>query len=80
MVIVFVLLCISVTRSLVINSIPLSEYQLEGAKNYFPFMGADIKGTFSLPKFDDNFDDELGITDEVLKNQLLALVELINQE
>ncbi|SHI90803.1 NADPH-dependent FMN reductase [Flavobacterium terrae] len=31
---------------------------LEIAKNAFPRFGADIKGTFSLPSFNDNFDFE----------------------
>ena len=43
---------------------------LEIAKNYFPYQGADIKGTFSLPSFHDNFKPEVGITNEDLKNQL----------
>ncbi len=33
---------------------------LEIAKNSFPRYGADIKATFSLPSFDDNFDVEKG--------------------
>lgn len=48
---------------------------LESAKNYFPFMGADLKGTFSLPKFGENFSEENGITDAVLKEELLSTIQ-----
>lgn len=48
---------------------------LESAKNYFPFMGANIKGTFSLPKFEQNFSDEKGITDPALKEELLNVIQ-----
>ena len=34
---------------------------LEYAKNAFPRFGAEIKGTFSLPSFDANFDVEKGV-------------------
>lgn len=50
---------------------------LESAKNYFPFMGADIKGAFSLPKFEENFSEEDGITDAVLKEELLNIIRLV---
>jgi len=42
-----------------------------------PFQGADIKGSFSLPSFYDNFDAENGIKNEELKNKLLAIIENI---
>ncbi len=45
---------------------------LDAAKATFPRMGADLKATFSLPSFYDNFDAQKGITDpmhlELLKN------------
>lgn len=42
---------------------------LETAKNYFPFMGAVIKDSFSLPQYYQNFDVEKGIThSELLQN------------
>lgn len=47
---------------------------LEIAKNRFPFQGAIVKGSFSLPSFNDNFDAEKGITNEDLKNQLLGII------
>ena len=36
------------------------------AKNIFPAFGANIIQTFSLPKFYDNFDEKLGITNDLL--------------
>ena len=49
---------------------------LESAKNLFPFSGANIKGTFSLPEFYNSFDFERGITNEEL---LINLNEIVNQ-
>lgn len=42
---------------------------LQSANSYFPFMGASITDTFSLPSFYDNFNDE-EIKDESLKIDL----------
>ena len=50
---------------------------LEIAKNRFPFQGAVVKGSFSLPSFNDNFDTEKGITNEDIKNQLLDIISSI---
>ena len=50
---------------------------LEIAKNRFPFQGGIVKGSFSLPSFNDNFDFEKGITNEELKNELLEIVNSI---
>ncbi|MEO8254321.1 MAG: NAD(P)H-dependent oxidoreductase [Flavobacterium sp.] len=50
---------------------------LEIAKNRFPFQGAVIKGSFSLPSFNDNFNSNEGITDEKLKNDLLEITQAI---
>lgn len=48
---------------------------LEIAKNAFPRFGADIKGTFSLPSFNDNFDVEnLKISNSELDSQLRELI------
>jgi chromate reductase len=47
------------------------------AKNYFPYQGADIKGSFSLPSFHDNFNERIGITNEELKSQLLDIIKSI---
>lgn len=43
---------------------------LEAAKNRFPFLGADIKSTFSLPEFNKNFKTGEGIVNPELKKQL----------
>lgn len=40
---------------------------LEAAAATFPRMGADLKATFSLPSFYDNFSTEAGVTTEELK-------------
>jgi NAD(P)H-dependent FMN reductase len=50
---------------------------LEIAKNRFPFQGADLKASFSLPNFNDNFDAEKGITNPELKSQLLEIINSI---
>ena len=50
---------------------------LDIATNRFPFQGGMVKGSFSLPSFNDNFDAEKGITNEELKNQLLKIVNTI---
>jgi chromate reductase len=50
---------------------------LEIAKNRFPFQGAVVKGSFSLPNFNENFDEKDGITNEDLNNQLLEIVSSI---
>lgn len=48
---------------------------LEIAKNAFPRYGAEIKATFSLPRFDDNFDVEAGeISNFELNQQLKELI------
>jgi chromate reductase len=48
---------------------------LEAAMARFPKHGAEIIGTFSLPKFAENFSEEDGITDAELK---AAFTELMN--
>ena len=50
---------------------------LEIAKNRSPFQGAIVKGSFSLPSFNDNFDAEKGITNEDFKNQLHEIISSI---
>ena len=42
---------------------------LDIAVNKFKWMAADIKGSFSLPFFDENFSEEKGITDEQLATE-----------
>lgn len=51
---------------------------LEIANNYFPHLGAELKGNFSLPRFHENFKLEVGITNSDLKNELLKIVNSID--
>lgn len=50
---------------------------LEAAKSTFPRMGADLRASFSLPSFNDNFDSEKGITCPKLAAQLKRAMETI---
>ena len=50
---------------------------LEIAKNRFPFQGGIVKGSFSLPNFNDNFDVEKEITNEEMRNQLLEITKSV---
>lgn len=50
---------------------------LDIATKRFPFQGGIVKGSFSLPSFNDNFDAEKGITNEELKKQLLDIIKAI---
>jgi chromate reductase len=50
---------------------------LDIATKRFPFQGGIVKGSFSLPSFHDNFNEELGIINEELKNQLFEIVKSI---
>lgn len=50
---------------------------LETAKTLFPYSGAIIKATFSLPSFYQNFDMEKGITNENLLQDLQEIVSNI---
>jgi Predicted flavoprotein len=48
---------------------------MKEASTFFPQFAADIKATFSLPKFNEHFDREKGITDETLKAQHLNTIQ-----
>jgi chromate reductase len=50
---------------------------LDSAKALFPYWGADIKGTFSLPNFYQNFDFEKGIVNDEYKVLLTEVIENI---
>ncbi|WP_309642017.1 NAD(P)H-dependent oxidoreductase [Flavobacterium sp.] len=50
---------------------------LDIAAKRFPFQGAEVKGTFSLPTFYENFDTVNGIINPELKNQLLEIIDAI---
>lgn len=47
---------------------------MKEASTFFPQFAADIKASFSLPKFNENFDRDKGITDETLKAQHLSTI------
>lgn len=53
---------------------------LEHAKAIFPFRGAIIKGSFSLPNFDQNFDEKLGITEPELLQKIESIVKEVRAE
>jgi chromate reductase len=44
------------------------------AVNRFPFQGANVVGSFSLPSFNDNFEEASGITNPELKAQFLEVL------
>ena len=50
---------------------------LEIAEKRFPFQGAEVKGSFSLPTFYENFDAVNGIINPEIKNQLLEIINAI---
>lgn len=50
---------------------------LDIATKRFPFQGADVKGSFSLPTFYENFDAVHGIINPELKNQLMEIIDAI---
>lgn len=50
---------------------------LEMAKNRFPFQGAEVVGSFSLPNFNENFDAENGITNQEALKELTDIVRSI---
>ena len=50
---------------------------LEIANKRFPFQGAVVKGSFSLPTFYENFDAVNGIINLELRNQLLEIISAI---
>ena len=51
---------------------------LEAAKATFPRMGADLRATFSLPSFDEQFDAEKGIADAALAGELDQAIATMN--
>lgn len=52
---------------------------LASAEATFPRMGADIKASFSLPSFYDNFSDQDGIIDAELARQLALAVQKVSE-
>lgn len=51
---------------------------LEIALKRFPYQGAIVKGSFSLPSFYENFSPELGITNPEYKKQIEEIIRLID--
>lgn len=52
---------------------------MAAAKATFPRMGADLKASFSLPSFYNNFSDKDGITDAEFARQLTEAVTKLVQ-
>jgi len=52
---------------------------IEAAKATFPRMGADLRASFSLPSFYDNFDRENGVTDMELAACLSAAIATMSE-
>lgn len=52
---------------------------LEIAEKRFPYDGAEVLETFSLPRFKDNFDQENGILDPEKREELKSKIENIKQ-
>ena len=50
---------------------------LEAGKATFPRMGADLRASFSLPSFYDNFDSEGGIKQDTLARGLTAAISAL---
>lgn len=51
---------------------------LEAGKTTFPFMGADLKASFSLPAFQKNFTDANGISDPDLAAGLAEAIRIFS--
>ena len=51
---------------------------LEAANTIFPFFGADIKGSFSLPNFNTNFEDN-SITNKILSDKFQQEIQNFKQ-
>lgn len=53
---------------------------LNSAKMLFPYSGAKVLATFSLPEFYDNFDFQKGVTNDQLLDNLKTIVNQIENE
>ena len=53
---------------------------LESAKMLFPYSGAKVIATFSLPEFYKNFDPHQGVTNEQLLDELKTIIKQIVDE
>lgn len=52
---------------------------LGAAKNHFPYMGAQVVATFSLPSFNQNFGEAEGVLDPELKKTFQEQLQLFEQ-
>jgi NAD(P)H-dependent FMN reductase len=52
---------------------------LAAASQYFPYMGAEIVGALSIPKFQENFSPSEGLINTALKAELLEKVEALQK-
>ena len=52
---------------------------MEAAKTRFPIHGANILASFILPKFQENFNQEVGIVNEELKKAFEEMVSTVSQ-
>ena len=50
---------------------------LDRSKDRFPRHDANVLNTFSLPSFNENFDEEKGITNDDMRNELLEIIQSI---
>ena len=50
---------------------------LDISKERFPRHDANVLNTFSLPSFNENFDEEKGITNDDMRNELLEIIQSI---
>ncbi|MNK69426.1 FMN-dependent NADH-azoreductase [compost metagenome] len=53
---------------------------LQSATARFPIHGAEVLGSFSLPKFGENFAAGQGITDETLKQEFMQVIDNAKQQ
>ncbi len=53
---------------------------MNAAKNFFPACGAEIKETFSLPRFYANFDEEKGITNNELLQDFETIINKFKEQ
>lgn len=52
---------------------------METAAASFPFMGAQVSGTFSLPSFNDNFDSNDGLKNEEHQEEVKNLIRIFEK-
>lgn len=53
---------------------------MDAALTRFPIHGAEIVGHFCLPKFNENFNEKVGIVDDALRNDFHALINRVSTD